>query len=70
MDAKSRVGQIAVASNEQASSIGVISKNIVSISGSSKQCSEGVTSTAKSMQELNREVQALRQMVGQFVLDR
>ena len=45
-------------------------KNITGISGSAKSCSEGVTQTAQSMQELNREVQALRQLVGQFVLDK
>lgn len=70
LDTKSRINQIAVASNEQTSSISVISQNITSISESSKQCSEGVTQTAQSMQDLNKEVQELRQLVGQFVLYR
>ncbi len=69
-DAKSRMNQIAVASNEQSSSIGIISKNINAISGSAKESSEGVSRAAQSMQELNKEVQALRQLVGQFVLER
>jgi methyl-accepting chemotaxis protein len=70
VDAKGRVNQIAVASNEQTASIGIISKNITGISEASKQCSQGVSRTAQSMQELNKKVQALRQLVGQFVLAR
>lgn len=70
LDSKSRINKITVASNEQTSSISVISQNISSISDSAKQCSDGVTQTAQSMQDLNKEVQELRQLVGQFVLDR
>ncbi len=70
LDSKTKINQIAVSSNEQSSSIGIISQNINNISESAKQCSLGVTETAQSMQELNKEVQALRQLVGQFVLDR
>jgi methyl-accepting chemotaxis protein len=70
VEARSKVNEIAIASNEQTSFIGTISRSISGISGSAKACSEGVTQTAVSMQELNREVQALRQLVGKFVLDR
>lgn len=69
-DAKGRISQITVAANEQTSTIGIISRNISSISGSSKESSEGVSKTAQAMQELNREVQELRQLVGRFVINR
>ncbi len=70
LDSKAKINQIAVASNEQTSSVSMISQNITNISGSAKQCSDGVTQTAQSMQDLNKEVQELRQLVGEFVLDR
>ncbi len=69
-DSKQKINQITVTSDEQSSSIALISQNITNISGSAKQCSDGVTKTARSMQELNKEVQELRQLVGQFVLER
>ncbi|MFH0921658.1 MAG: methyl-accepting chemotaxis protein [Fibrobacterota bacterium] len=70
LDAKSRIGDITLASREQTSAVGVITRNITGISESARQCSEGVSKAAQSMQELNKEVQELRQLVGLFVLDR
>lgn len=69
-DTKAKMNDIAVAANEQSSTITVVSKNINVISDAARQSSEGVSQTAGSMQELNTQVQALKQIVGQFVLQR
>jgi methyl-accepting chemotaxis protein len=69
-DAKSRINQIAVSSSEQSLSITSISRNINSISEAAAQSSGGVSKAAHSMQELNKEVQELKQLVNRFVLEK
>lgn len=63
------VQQIATASEEQSSGAEQISKNVESISIVTKQSAGGAEQLASTAEELNRQTEALRQLVDQFKLN-